>query len=642
MDFKKILINNKLLVILIISYLITSILLTSILMGVVSSFVSFRTKDKITEFQKDLMRQSYNTAYYALTDIYGDFYYLWSKDEDITNILKKDSISSDDIKIISRILDTAAFRDDLIHSVYLINKKANLVLSNINGSQTMDNFYDKSGIDLFNDFEKYYDSYNQEIFFPRKTSYFLNETSHNKNYISIVYASKDTDGKLNSGIMVNIDQSKLSSLINMGKENSSMVIANSRGKIISDSKDISFGEYLPRGEIYNGIANNPNDEDSFTGDYLGEKSYITYKKANNIGFVFIGVTPYSLLKAEVFEINSVIAGFFIAAMFISLVVSLLSIKKIYEPINTLIKTMKKSPSIENKSNMAEFDFLGEAYNSLILKNKQSYVARIFNGNFDDFATEVIGFIKDKFLAFVIICDDVNFRTPNIMEKLINIIETNTNWFGTITSNEYISCIINENDFDDDKMDFIMEQLVNLQTIILEKLDTTISIGLGTAVNSLDSIKFSHRYAIIAAQYALSIGENQVVSYNEIEDNKVAASLNKDSIADSIEQYILNNFTRQDFTVDEIVGEINLSLGYIRQIFRSEKGFTLNDFIINCRINKAKELLVHTEDTAKDISEAVGYYDNRYFYTIFKKKVGMTTEEFRKSQRGYQDEIEQYS
>ncbi|WP_313755928.1 helix-turn-helix transcriptional regulator [Tissierella sp.] len=68
---------------------------------------------------------------------------------------------------------------------------------------------------------------------------------------------------------------------------------------------------------------------------------------------------------------------------------------------------------------------------------------------------------------------------------------------------------------------------------------------------------------------------------------------------------------------------------MRQIFRNEKGVTLNDYIISCRIDKAKELLINTDSTAKDISESVGYYDNRYFYTLFKKKVGMTTEEFRK-------------
>lgn len=152
------------------------------------------------------------------------------------------------------------------------------------------------------------------------------------------------------------------------------------------------------------------------------------------------------------------------------------------------------------------------------------------------------------------------------------------------------------------------------------------------MNSLDSIKFSHRYAGLAVQYALSIGSNQVIFYSEIENSKVAASVNKDSIADKVEEYVDNNFSRQDFSVEEIAEEVDLSLGYVRQIFRTEKDMTLNDYIMMKRIDKAKELLKTTDDTAKDISEAVGYYDNRYFYTLFKKKVGMTTEEFRKSER----------
>lgn len=631
MNFRKILTNNRLLVKLIISYLITSVLLTSILMGVVSNFVSSRTKVATREAQKDLMRQSYNTAYYALTNIYGNFYSLWSRDEGIVQALESSTISDEDIKVASRIIDNAAFRDDLVDSVYIINKKADLVISNIYTPQTIDEFYDKSGMKLFNEFEKHYDSYKNEVFFPRRTSFSIGDTEYNQEYISIVYAVKGEDGKLDSGIIVNINQNRLSELLNTVKGKGSMIIANGSGKIISDSEGINFAKDLPRGQVYNSIANNPNDEDSFTGDYLAEKSFITYKKAENIGFVFISIVPYSILMAEASQINKVIGLFFIAAMLISLVVSIFWTKRIYEPLDKLIKNMKENPSIGNVVGVDEYTFLGEIYNSLISKNKRSHVARIFSGNYSDITGEILGFSKEKFLTLAIIPDDSN-SSIDILEDLMDIIEDNVSWVGSITSSNCISCIINESDFDDKKMDSIMEVLVNLQDIIVNGLDMTVSIGIGTVVNGLDSIKFSHRYAMLAVQYALSIGENQVILYNEIENNKVAASVNKDSIADKIEEYILNNFTRQDFSVEEIAEDVDLSLGYIRQIFRSEKGSTLNDYIINCRIDKAKELLIHTDNTAKDISEAVGYYDNRYFYTLFKKKVGMTTEEFRKSRK----------
>ncbi|OZV13328.1 hypothetical protein CIW83_03735 [Tissierella sp. P1] len=628
MNFKKLLTNNRLLVRLIISYLITSILLTSILMAVVSYFVSSRTKAKTNESQRDLMRQSYNTAYYALTNIYGDFYVLWSRDEDIRRTLQGADIYEEDIKIASKIIDNAAFKDDLVDSVYIINKKANLIISNIYPPQSIETFYDKSSVELFNDFEKHYNSYKNEVFFPRKTSYSIYGTKYNKDYISIVYAANNEDGKLDSGIIVNIDQNKLSSLLNTANRKEIMLIANSGGKIISGSQGTGFAKPLPRSDIYRSIANNPNDEDGFTGEYLGEKSFITFKKAENIGFVFISIVPYSLIKAETTQINRVIALFFIIAMFISLLVSIFSAKRIYEPLDKLIKNMRKDPSIDNVVGVDEYTFLGEAYNSLILKNVRSHVSRIFNGNYNDSAEKILGFSKEKFLTLAIMADDSN-SSLDLLEKVLDIMEIDVKWVAAITSSNSISCIINEDDFDDGKMENIMEELVNLQGLIVEDLDITVSIGIGTVVNSLDSIKFSHRYAILAVQYAMSIGENQVILYNEIENSKVAASVNKDSIADKIEEYVLNNFTRQDFSVDEIAEEVNLSLGYIRQIFRSEKGVTLNDYIISCRIDKAKELLINTDNTAKDISEAVGYYDNRYFYTLFKRKVGMTTEEFRK-------------
>ncbi len=631
MKFKNRFTNNKLLIRMIISYLLTSILLTGILLFAVSNFISSKTKVNTTEAQKDLMRQSYNTAYYALTDIYGDFYQLWSKDQNILNGINNADISPEDIKAISQSIENAVFRDVLVDSVYLINKKADLVISNVESPTNISIFHDQSGIGLFNDFEDNYDLYKNEVFFPRKTSYKLDGIDYNKNYISVVYAVRDKDKNLNSGIVVNIDQNRLSSLLNSEDGLGSMIIANSSGEIISDSEGMSFGTKLQKHDIYNKISNNPNDEDSFTGNYLGEKAFITYKKANNIGFVFISITPYSFLTDQVFEINKVIGILFIIAMLISLIVSVISIKQIYQPLNRLIKDMKENPAIDNSHGMDEYAFLEDSYNNLINKNRRAHVARIFNGNHIDSTANILDISKEKFLALAIIPDDDSCRYPDLLERVIHIMEAYPHWIGTITSKDCISFIINEDDFDDNRMDVIMEELVNFQTLISDEMDITISIGVGNVVNSLESIKFSHRYAMLAINYALSIGENQVVLYNEIEDTKLAASVNKDSIADKIEIYVNNNFTRQDFSANEIAEEIELSLGYIRQIFKSEKNITLNEYIISCRIEKAKELLLDTDHTAKDISESVGYYDNRYFYTIFKKRVGMTTDEYRQSQ-----------
>lgn len=629
MRLKKLLTNNRLLVRLIISYLITSILLTSILMVAISSLVSNRIKTQTADAAYDLLRQSYNTAEYVLTDIYGDYYTLWTRDKYIDKIINSNDFNEEDIKSVFDIIDSEVFTNDLLDSIYVFNLNKDLIISNYIESSSMKDFYDTNALDLLSDFEKNYDYYKNEIFFPRKTNFKLNHIKYNQNYISIVYSAKDKEGKLSSGIIVNIDQNKISKLFNTAKNKGSMIIVNSSGKIISDVEGTLFAQDLPRNNIYKEIANSNTFEDSLIGDFYGEKSLITFKKAENIGFVFISITPYSLLEKEVRNTNRYIGIFFVLAMTISLIVSIVSIKNIYEPLNRLINKIKEYPSIGDRHSMDEYAFLGKTYESLMQKDKQSQVSRIFNGSLNDLSNEILGFKDDdKFITFAIIPDDESYITPNLLEEIIDINNKSTKWTCTITSQNCVSCIISDDDFNDKKIESIIDKLINLQTNIINYLNTTVSIRLGTVVNSTDNIKLSHRYAIMAAQYAKEIGESQVIYYNDIEDSKTAASLNKDSIADKIQEYIENNFSRQDFTANEISEELDLSLGYLRQIFKNEKGITLNDYIINCRIEKAKELLETTEMTAKEIAEEIGYYDNRYFYTLFKKKVGMTTDEYR--------------
>lgn len=72
-----------------------------------------------------------------------------------------------------------------------------------------------------------------------------------------------------------------------------------------------------------------------------------------------------------------------------------------------------------------------------------------------------------------------------------------------------------------------------------------------------------------------------------------------------------------------------SVNYVRQIFKESCGISVSDYILEKRIETAKELLVSTNYTSKKIAQMVGYPDNRYFYVVFKKKTGETADSFRK-------------
>ena len=104
---------------------------------------------------------------------------------------------------------------------------------------------------------------------------------------------------------------------------------------------------------------------------------------------------------------------------------------------------------------------------------------------------------------------------------------------------------------------------------------------------------------------------------------------KQKIAEDIKAYVDDHFCENTLSVAEIASSTGFSVNYARQIFKDKFGFSISDYIVERRINKAKELLATTSYTSKKIAELVGYVDNRYFYVVFKKNVGETTESYRR-------------
>ena len=100
-------------------------------------------------------------------------------------------------------------------------------------------------------------------------------------------------------------------------------------------------------------------------------------------------------------------------------------------------------------------------------------------------------------------------------------------------------------------------------------------------------------------------------------------------AERIKEYVDKHYHNYTLTVTEIAAYTGLSINYTRQIFKDIYGISISDYILDKKIEKAKELLLNTNDTAKQIAEKVGYPDNRYFYVVFKKKTGETADSFRR-------------
>lgn len=68
--------------------------------------------------------------------------------------------------------------------------------------------------------------------------------------------------------------------------------------------------------------------------------------------------------------------------------------------------------------------------------------------------------------------------------------------------------------------------------------------------------------------------------------------------------------------------------YLSALFKKETGQNLTDYIVNCRIRRAKELLANPHYKIYEVASAVGYGDAKYFSNVFKNATGMTPREWR--------------
>ena len=97
--------------------------------------------------------------------------------------------------------------------------------------------------------------------------------------------------------------------------------------------------------------------------------------------------------------------------------------------------------------------------------------------------------------------------------------------------------------------------------------------------------------------------------------------------DAIRDYIETNY-HEDIYLEKLADEYHVSLSYLSRIFKEHYGITFQQYLANTRIGHAKNLLITTNMTINDISEAAGFNSRNTFIRMFKKLEGVTPTEFR--------------
>lgn len=93
-------------------------------------------------------------------------------------------------------------------------------------------------------------------------------------------------------------------------------------------------------------------------------------------------------------------------------------------------------------------------------------------------------------------------------------------------------------------------------------------------------------------------------------------------------YIQQNYSRS-FSLVELSETIGVSKSYLSRIFKMDMGISLWDYLNRFRIQKAKEILLLTDESIGVIATEVGYEDISYFSRVFREIVGCSPRSYRR-------------
>ena len=101
-----------------------------------------------------------------------------------------------------------------------------------------------------------------------------------------------------------------------------------------------------------------------------------------------------------------------------------------------------------------------------------------------------------------------------------------------------------------------------------------------------------------------------------------------SIVEKARAYIDSHYRNKDLSLDEVSRTVDISPYYFSKIFKEETGRNFVEYVTDIRIGRARELLLSSDMSMKEICGEVGYGDPNYFSRIFKKHAGVTPTEYK--------------
>ncbi len=106
------------------------------------------------------------------------------------------------------------------------------------------------------------------------------------------------------------------------------------------------------------------------------------------------------------------------------------------------------------------------------------------------------------------------------------------------------------------------------------------------------------------------------------------------IAGTLPQYKLQQtidyihaYLDSDLSLNKIAASVQMSPHYFSRLFKETTGFTPHQYVIRCRIERAKHFLKQGKLSIAEVAKEVGFVDQSHLNRYFKRKLGITPKQF---------------
>ncbi|MGD8782197.1 MAG: AraC family transcriptional regulator [Ignavibacteria bacterium] len=160
--------------------------------------------------------------------------------------------------------------------------------------------------------------------------------------------------------------------------------------------------------------------------------------------------------------------------------------------------------------------------------------------------------------------------------------------------------------------------------ILHENNPVIEVGLDETLINLyhqilsliESEKTGFREIISTLTYQI------IAQVNAIQNSKRFAGKEIEITIQKAKAYIIDNID-SNIKFKKLAHELGIGYSWFRHMFRHYTGLAPTQYLLQMKLNKAKELVIGTSLSIKQISVMLGFESQYYFSKIFKKKVGMS-------------------